>query len=205
MKASNLIGVLLTASFCLSSCATQTQQSPSYGADNPAWTTLLDGQTMGDWVCLGGSHWRLDDGAIIADEKTGTAAGYLVTPETYDDFVLHVEFWSSDDANSGIFFRCLDPMNITDRNCYEANIFDQRPDPSYGTGAIVRHAEVDPMPKAGGQWNTYVIIAKGRDILVELNGVVTARLRSGLHSSGPIALQHGSGVMKFRKVMIQPL
>ncbi len=29
------------------------------------------------------------------------------------------------------------------------NVYDQRPDPSYGTGAIVNIAKVSPMPKAG--------------------------------------------------------
>jgi phosphoribosylpyrophosphate synthetase len=37
------------------------------------------------------------------------------------------------------------------------NIFDTRPDPSYGTGAIVYFAEVNPMPKAANKWNTYEI------------------------------------------------
>ena len=56
--------------------------------------------------------------------------------------MLRVEFWSSDDANSGIFLRCQNPAVINDENCYEANIFDQRPDPTYGTGAIVKVAKV---------------------------------------------------------------
>jgi hypothetical protein len=38
----------------------------------------------------------------------------------------------------------------TDRSCYEVNIFDQRKDPTYGTGGIVHFVEVNPMPKAGG-------------------------------------------------------
>ena len=57
-----------------------------------------------------------------------------------------------------------------DRTCYEVNIFDQRPDPTYGTGAIVNFVEVDPMPKAGGKWNTFEITAKGRHLVVVLNG-----------------------------------
>ena len=76
--------------------------------------------------------------------------------------MIHVEFWASDDANSGIFIRCQNPKQIGDRSCYEVNIFDQRPDPTYGTGGIVHFAEVNPMPKAGGKWNTFEITAKGR-------------------------------------------
>ena len=59
--------------------------------------------------------------------------------------------------NSGIFIRCHDSEKITDKSCYEVNIFDQRKDPTYGTGGIVNFAEVDPMPKAGGKWNTFEI------------------------------------------------
>jgi hypothetical protein len=116
-----------------------------------------------------------------------------------------VEFWASDDANSGIFLRCSDPETITDRTCYEANIFDQRPDPSYGTGGIVNFVEVDPMPEAGGKWNTYEITARGRDVVVVLNGQTTAELNNGLFAEGPFALQHGAGVIKFRKVAVKQL
>ena len=93
----------------------------------------------------------------------------------------------SDDASSGIYFRCLDAKKITDRTCYEANIFDQRPDPSYGTGSITRYVEINFMPKAGGKWNTFEITAKGRDITVGLNGKKTAEMRNGMFDEGWIA------------------
>ena len=86
------------------------------------------------------------------------------------------------------------------------NIFDQRKDPTYGTGAIVRFVEVSPMTKAGGKWNTYEITAKGRQITVVLNGKKTAELNQNeMFVEGPITLQHGGGVIKFRKVAIKPL
>jgi hypothetical protein len=85
------------------------------------------------------------------------------------------------------------------------NIFDQRPDPTYGTGGIVHFAEVNPMPKAGGKWNTFEITAKGRVITVLMNGQKTVELRNTMFIEVPFALQHGSGVMKFRKVAIKPL
>ena len=119
--------------------------------------------------------------------------------------MLHVEFWASDDANSGIFLRCQDPAKLTDKTCYEANIFDQRKDPTYGTGGIVHFVEVNPMPKAGGKWNTFEITAKGRQITVVLNGQKTAELNNGLFPEGPFGLQHGAGTIKFRKVAIKPL
>lgn len=169
------------------------------------WTQLFDGKTLGDWDMVGETNWRVEDGAIVADKVTSKVAAHLVSKAKYKDFMVYVEFWSSDDANSGIFLRCQDATTITDRNCYEANIFDQRKDPSYGTGGIVNFAEVNPMPKAGGKWNTYEITAKGRQITLVLNGQKTADLNNGLFADGFLTLQHGSGVIKFRKVAIKPL
>jgi hypothetical protein len=189
----------------LATAATLALANPAIAQEGEGWTVLLDGEDISGWNQVGKTNWHAEDGAVVADTRTSEAPAFLVTPDSYGDFELHVEFWSSDDANSGIFFRCADPQSITDMTCYEANIFDQRPDPSYGTGGIVRHAEVDPMPKAGGQWNTYLITANGRDITAVLNGETTATLRSGLFEEGPIGLQHGAGTIKFRKVAIRPI
>ena len=175
------------------------------GQSGKGWVTLLDGDNMGDWIRVGETNWRLEDGAVVADTRTSEGAAYLVSKTSYKDFQIYVEFWASDDANSGIFIRCSDLEKIGDKTCYEVNIFDQRKDPTYGTGGIVNFVEVNPMPKAGGKWNTFEITAKGRDITVVLNGEKTAELHNGLFTEGPFALQHGGGVMKFRKVAVKPL
>ena len=190
----------------LLAAALAAQFSPgASGQTGEGWITLLDSKNMGDWNKVGESNWRLEDGAVVADKVAASGAGHLVSKNSYKDFQVHVEFWASDDANSGIFLRCQDPAKITDKSCYEANIFDQRKDPTYGTGGIVHFAEVSPMPKAGGKWNTYEITAKGRQITVTLNGQKTVELNNGLFVEGPITLQHGAGVIKFRKVAIKPL
>ena len=181
----------------LAGCAT----GPSAGG----WVTLFDGRDTKQWYDIGGGNWRIESGVLVADAKKGKDNAFLVTNDFYRDFQLKADFWVSDDANSGIYFRCGNPEVINDKVCYEANIFDQRKDPSYGTGAIVKFVEVSPMPKAGGKWNTFEITAKGRDITVMLNGKETAKLRNGLWAEGPITLQHGAGVIKFRKVAIKPL
>jgi len=154
---------------------------------------------------VGGADWKAADGAIQASQSSSTYA-YLVSKAKYGNFRLKVEFWASDDANSGVFLRCQDPHNITAENCYEANIFDQRPDPSYGTGALVLVAKAPvPMPKAGGRWNTYDITLNGARLTLVLNGVTTVDIEDAKLASGHIALQWGGGTIKFRKVEIQPL
>jgi hypothetical protein len=172
----------------------------------PGWVTLFDGRSIGDgWNRTGEANWRIEDGAIVADRRISKDPAYLVSKRSYRDFQMRVEFWASDNANSGIFMRCANPAVITDKDCYEANIFDQRPDPSYGTGAIVHVAKVAPMPKAGGRWNTYDITVRGTRLLVVLNGVTTVDVNDSKLASGPFALQYGAGTVKFRKVEIREL
>ena len=172
----------------------------------PGWVSLFDGKTIGsEWERFGQTNWRVEDGVIVADKRTSQTEAHLVTKTKFKDFQVFVEFWASDDANSGIFLRCSDLKMISSRTCYEANIYDQRPDSTYGTGAIVDFVEVHPMPKAGGKWNTYEITVKGRQITVVLNGQKTAELHNGLFTEGPLTLQHGAGVIKFRKVAVKPL
>jgi hypothetical protein len=204
--------VALAVAGCAHDTASSQQATPAGSAADPVtergWITLLErSQGWDNWNRVGSSNWRVADGVVTADQKAGKDNGFMVSTKSYGDFMLRVEFWASDDANSGIFMRCQDPKVITDKSCYEANIFDQRPDPSFGTGGIVHFAKVavSPPPKAGGKWNTYEITAKGPSIVVMLNGVKTAELNHSAFASGPIALQHGSGVIKFRKVLIRPL
>jgi Domain of Unknown Function (DUF1080) len=192
-----LLITTLAAAALLSGCATS--------AGGGGWTSLVDGaKGLDNFNRVGDANWVASDGVIQASSG-GKDPGYLVTKNSYKDFMIRAEFWSSDDANSGIFMRCQEPGKITDENCYEANIFDQRPDPTYGTGAIVKVAKVSPMPKAGGKWNTYEISAKGNRLVLLLNGVKTVDVEDSKLASGPIALQWGRGTIKFRKVEIKEL
>ena len=196
MRSFNRVIAVLLAAFVVTGCA--------HGLRS-GWVTLFDGRNLDHWTPVGNANWRLVDGVVQADKSTGKGGGFLVSKESYRDFDLRVEFWVDEEANSGIYMRCADRNKITDRSCYEANIFDKRPDPTYGTGAIVHRAAVKPMPKAAGKWNVYEITAIGPDVTVKLNGAVTVHMRDTELPAGPIALQWGNGTVKFRRVEIQPL
>lgn len=190
--------LLLTVSFLIG-CSSMRGEA--------GWQTLIDGSSgLANWINVGDANWRAEGGVIMADFRPGSgSAHFLLSRNSYRDFQIHTEFWVSDDANSGVYLRCSEERPITDRTCYEANIFDRRADPSYGTGAITNFAKVNPMPKAGGKWNSYDIEAKGNRISVVLNGVKTAEIEDGRHASGPVGLQFAGGVVKFRKFQIRPL
>ncbi len=199
-RLSKFIAAIFVAALALSGCA-----SGPGGKGGAGWVTLFDGSSLSQWYTLGNGNWRLEGGAVVADKLTGKENGFLVTNKIYRDFELHAEFWVSDDANSGIYMRCGNPQVLTDKVCYEANIFDQRKDPTYGTGALVHIAKVVPMPKAGGKWNTYDITVKGDHIVLVLNGVKTVDVHDKLLNSGRIGLQYAGGVVKFRSVKIREL
>jgi hypothetical protein len=195
---------LLVVALAVFGCATR----PS----GDGWITLVDGTSasLNNWNRIGDANWRAEDGAVVADKAKVTS--YLVSKDSYKDFQIRAEFWADHTTNSGIFIRAANPQKIGADSSYEVNIYDQRPDPSYGTGGIVDFAKVSPMPKAGGKWNVFLITAKGTNLIVELNGLQTVNIHDSKFASGPFALQFGNraqdapgGAIKWRKVQIRPL
>ncbi len=178
-------------------------------------TSLIDGEKgLENFTRVGDANWRAEGGAIVGDKGKG---GHLVTKKSYKDFELRAEFYAETTTQSGIFIRISDPQKIGSDNAYEANIYDLRPGQEYATGAIVGFASV-PVPlihkvgtPTGGRWNVMEIHAKGEDLTVTLNGVVTAHTRNGKFKQGPISLQFGNlpkapgGPIKWRKLEIVEL
>jgi hypothetical protein len=197
--------------FCIFAIALAAATARSEGG---GWVVLFDGKSLDNFEQVGDANWRIEDGAAIADKGNG----FLVTKASYTDYELRAEFFVGDDANSGIFIRCTDPKTIDAKTAYEVNIWDQRPEKDYATGAIVGLAKVDPMPVTVGKWSTYEITVKGDTFTVVLNGQKTVNgAKDDKLKAGRIALQHGlgnkdatgkpndKGVVKFRKVEIRPL
>jgi 3-keto-disaccharide hydrolase len=177
------------------------QSSMAAGQAGSAWTVLLDGTSLKGWNVVGDANWAVVDKAVQADK----GSGFLVTPIAYRDFQITLEFWVSDDANSGVFLRCSDPKTITQMNAYEVNIFDKRPDQSYRTGGIVDVAKPASVIQTGGKWNNYDITARGPQLTVVLNGAKVVDVKDTKHAEGPIGLQYGAGTVKFRNVRIRKL
>jgi hypothetical protein len=188
---------LLTAlGLCLASAAL-----PTSAAAQDGWTTLFDGSDLDGWEVLGNANWTLGDGAVSAT----SGSGFLVSERSYGDFEVTLDFWVDEPANSGIFIRCSDPGSVTDRNCYEVNIYDTRADQTYRTGGIVHLAAPSSVINTGGQWNSYQITARGSRLIVVLNGTQTVDTRDDQFASGPFALQYGAGIVGFRNVRIRSL
>src|SRR5262245_8741279 len=197
-----LRGVVAAATIGVSAACTPGHGPADAGgaaAPEAPWTILLDGTSLAAWATTGDANWQLSDEAVTAD----TGLGFLVTRQSYGDFELEVEFFVSPDANSGVFLRCANPAKLGAMTCYEVNIFDQRKDATYRTGAIVGVAKPNVQMDAGNRWNTYHIEAHGRHLVVKLNGQTTVDIEDDKLGSGPIGLQYAAGQVKFRSVRIR--
>jgi hypothetical protein len=164
------------------------------------WETLFDGTDLAHFNPIGDANWEIVDGTVRANSGNG----FLVTQATYDDFDLELEFWVTPDANSGVFLRCMNPLEISAMSCYEANIYDQRPDPKYRTGGIVDVASPTSQLNTGGRWNSYAMSLDGPRLKVTLNDVQVVDVEDTKLANGPIGLQYGAGTVIFRNVRIRP-
>ncbi len=193
----------IAASLLMASVAAFGISSHAFAQAGAGWVQLFNGQNLNGWNPIGDANWTVENGIVTANAGKG---GFLVSKESYGNFQLRAEIWVDSDANSGIFIRGSDPARIGGMTSYEVNVFDKRPGPEYGTGAIVNVGKVDPMPKAGGHWNYLEIEADGPTMTIMFNGIRTVNhVRDDKHPSGVIALQYGNGIVKFRRVEIRPL
>jgi len=171
-----------------------------------AWAHAADmtdmlGKDLEQWNQLGDANWTLTDGVVEADSGNG----FLVSKEVFENFELSLDFYPGPDSNSGVFMRCANPAEITDQTCYEANIFDKRPDQTGRTGGIPNVAAPTEVIDSEGQWNSYHIVMDGSHITITLNDVVTVDIEDAKLASGPIALQYAAGSIRFRNVEVGKL
>ena len=204
-RGSTIVASVLVAG--ISMFAAQQAMSAAAGG----MTTILDGTeaTLRNFEQAGNANWRVGPGEANGGSTiySDLGTGFLVTKESYDNFRIRAEVWIDTPGNSGIFIRCDDPEEPGADTCYEVNLFDTRPDKSYGTGAIVNvpGATVNPMPTAGGKWNVMEIEARGNNLIVRLNGTQTVNVMDAKHARGRIGFQRGAGKVMWRKVEIQRL
>jgi hypothetical protein len=197
------VAAMLVIAMIVGGCG---HQVPAQG-----WITLIDGNDgMDNWGMSGSAgNWRAEGGAIQADKfiSGGKVASVLVSKKSFKDFELYVEFWAGDDTNSGVYLRAPNPEMVnTASGAYEVQIWDKNPNPAYSTGSLVNVASVQPIYKAGGKWNTFEIYAKGTQITVKMNGVVTVSIQDAKNTQdGRLGVQFNGGPIKVRKLRVKEL
>jgi hypothetical protein len=155
------------------------------------------------WFQEGRASWKFDVDQLIGTSLGGS--GFVMTNKTYANFTLTLEFYPDAGVNSGIFVRCKD-KNISNRDCYEMNIWDYHPDQESRTGSVVTRAKPLINVETAGMWNTYKINCENNHIRTWINGKLTIDIYDDDLSDGYIGLQAAeTGRIKFRNVRIKEL
>lgn len=213
---------------------TMRAQNGSSGAANAltaqeqkeGWILLFDGKTLDKWNVTPAlaKVWKVSDGAIKAD--LSDAGGTLLTKDTFDNFVLKVEFRAHPDINSGIILRSPaprpapaageKPTRDPDGPGYELQIRDRNPgnysSGDFLTGSVVNVSKAPHDVKiVPNQWNTIETTVNGDHFVVLFNGKKVADGRDARRKSGHIGLQlaHPEDVrhanLEFRNIKIRRL
>jgi hypothetical protein len=70
------------------------------------WINVFNGKDLTNWYQLGGkASYEIKDGAVVGVSRLGEPNSFLVTKNTYKDFILEFEFKVDDGLNSGVQFR----------------------------------------------------------------------------------------------------
>ena len=203
IRHAHTLSLAALAALAAGCAATMDDMSASSTYERPETTDLLANGLDG-FDIRGGANWSYADGVAEADSGE---MGFLFTKEAYGDFELSLEFYVGGPVdNSGVYFRCDNMDALADTTCYEANIYDDRPDQSGRTGGIPNYLPPTVSLDSAGKWNFYTIRAEGDHIKITLNGVVTVDGHDATHAgASPIGFQWGAGTVKFRNMKIERL
>ena len=151
----------------------------------PEWITLFDGTSMDEWRGYGSdkmhSEWTIEDGAMAftPGEKGGKN---IITKDTYENFVLSLEWKISEAGNSGVFWGVHESSDY--KEAYETGpeiqVLDdaKHPDANRGgkthrAGALYDMIEpMDDIVKPAGEWNAVILEVNHKTNLgkVTMNG-----------------------------------
>lgn len=168
---------LCAADACCAMANTLTEQEKAEG-----WKLLWDGKTGEGWRSIKSdafpaAGWEMADGVLTVLPKNAKGTGGdILTKETYASFILKADFRLTAAANSGIKY-FYDPK-VNGGTTLEYQVLDAaHPDAAKGRDGNRKVASFyDVMPAVGakpkplGEWNTAMIVSKGKHVEHWLNG-----------------------------------
>lgn len=206
------------------------------GAESPQppsdeWQVLFNGENLDGWeIRSGTATYQVDDGAIVGTTNAGSPNTFLVTKETFDDFVLLFEVLLEDnELNSGVQIRSklrdgehggrvYGPQVEIEASPGQAGYIYgeaaggwQSPEPQSEDPEVNQHSHFK-----NHEWNQFRVRAQGRKIETWINGHKVAELtydkqRYEDNPEGLIGLQvHGVGDrgpfrVRWRNIFLQPI
>lgn len=175
---------------------------------------LFDGKDFQGWILPEDKTiFSIEDGEIVGRTKPGQLKKneFLATEKKYGDFVLKAKV-KLKGGNSGIQFRseraadgAVSGPQADAAEGYWGLLYEER-----RRGILERYdpAKAEKLAKRG-DWNEFVITAKGDHVVIELNGTkVIDRRDPKFDKTGIIALQVHAGPpmeVRFKDIELKPL
>ena len=178
-------------------------RSPGLNSEQIAqgWISLFDGATLFGWRKEANCDWSIVDDTIQVSSGT---SGLLRTPVQFDNFELRLEFKAPAETNSGIFIRTSPKPKSPTKGCIEINIASTERHP-FPTGSIVEYGKAQAV-ELKEEFNAMKIVAMGQTVKVDINGKQVCEVTSEqFPGKGFIGLQHKSGQIQFRNIVLRPL
>ncbi|MEM7475861.1 MAG: family 16 glycoside hydrolase [Planctomycetota bacterium] len=173
------------------------------------WVRLFDEQSLYGWLMAGKANWSVNDGVLQVSQGEQSL---LCTNFQLANYELKLEFRCDADTNSGIFLRTAPSPTDVATKCLELNIAPT--DNPFPTGSFVQREKLEPREldaKLGtvfdsSKWHTYRVKLLRNRVEVYLDEVQVMELEDfESDPSGYIGLQHNSGKVEFRNVLLRPL
>jgi hypothetical protein len=176
---------------------------------------IFNGQDIAGWQQLEGGEWTVVDGVLIGRNGRGwstdpqRSGSWLRTARTYADFRLELQYAINTRGNSGVLFRAGPERNPSFTG-YELQIFDGqgRPATDRGPSSIYQVAAPSKnLVRAADEWNTVTIVARGPQIIVEMNGERVIDTQQTRSMEGYIGLQNHDerSEVRFRNIRLEVL
>lgn len=184
--------------------------------------TLFDGSTLDAWVAfLPGKQDSAGTWSIVGEELVceGQPIGYLHTKDSFQDFVLELEWRflpGREPGNSGVLLRLNGEHKVWPRSLeaqlhhrnagdiWNIDALDLVPDPARTSGR--RTVKLLPSnERPHGEWNRYRIVLDRDRLTLEVNGQVQNQATWAEELAGPIALQSEGAPIAFRRIVLTPI
>ncbi len=184
------------------------------------WVDLLENNDLtAHWTTKG--NWSInDDGVVTLTPRPGEQGwarfdAYLWLAGEYRDFEMQFDYRVEEHGNSGFYFHVGDRADPVTKGI-EVQIYDSHSKDAeakltdHDSGGVIPGIPPTANPsKPAGQWNTFHILCRGRQLKVTLNGVVVNDIsldHEGIKdrpATGAIGFQDHALPLSLRKIRIR--
>ncbi len=175
----------------------------------PGFTSLFNGKDLDGWHIMNQGQFSAKEGVIFLNR----GGGWLRSDKEYKDFELRLDFrFLNEKADSGIFIRASKEGKKWPSKNYQVQTMD---DPSICSvfpaglpklqNAKKDAAKLKKVMKPTGEWQSYVITAKGPHVEVKLNGELIFEADGLVDQAGYLGLQGEGGLLEFKNIRIKQL